>query len=78
MAQLTYMNWAPKLKIAAGTATVIGIVLGLLDRVFAPHALLAESSPDYPAWLGWLGFIVASVAALSYIIVDLAGRAGGE
>ena len=61
-------------KIAAATATVIGLLLGFFELYFSPHAIVTESSPDYPDWLKWLRWIITAVAPLVYIALDFYDR----
>jgi hypothetical protein len=58
------------LKIVAATVVVVGIVVSFLDRWYAPHALLLESSPRRPWWLAWLGWFLTSIPAVLYIVLD--------
>lgn len=58
------------LKFIAATATVIGLLLGFLERRYAPTTIVTEDSPSYPVWLAWLGWIVAAAGSIGYIIVD--------
>jgi hypothetical protein len=59
------------LKIVAGSLVVVGIVVGFIERRYAPHAFLPKSSPARPWWLpkgtGWL---LTSVMAILYIVLD--------
>ena len=57
-------------KIIAATLTIVGAILSILDRVFTPHHLLLESSPDYPNVLRTLGWIFLLVPPLIYIALD--------
>ena len=50
-----------KLKIVTATVVIVGIVVSFLDRWYAPHALLLESSPNRPWWLAWLVWVLTSV-----------------
>ena len=59
------------LKIVAATATVIGICFGLVDKLFAPQAMIIEGPDPAPAWVGWLAFATASLGAIGYILIDL-------
>lgn len=58
-------------KIVAGTLTVVGALLSVLDKVYAPHHLLLESSPDYPNFLRTLGWLFLLIAPLFYIALDV-------
>lgn len=62
------------LKTAGAIAAIIGIVLGLFQIIYAPHSLLAESSPDAANWLPWVTWSVASVGTSLYIAVDISSR----
>ena len=57
-------------KVVAAVATIIGLLLGFLERRFAPKVILMENSPNYPDWLAWLGWIMAALGALAYIAID--------
>jgi hypothetical protein len=37
---------------------------------------VTDDSPSYPEWLRWAGWILASAAAVAYIVVDVVGSAG--
>ena len=39
------------LKIVAAVVTIVGLLLGFLERYFAPTRLITEDSPNYPDWL---------------------------
>jgi hypothetical protein len=58
------------LKIVAATLTVVGVILSVLDKIYAPHRLLSESSPDYPEFLRYLGWLFLIVPPLIYIGLD--------
>ena len=58
------------LKIVAATLTVVGAILSIMDKIFAPHRLLLESSPDYPDFLRTLGWLFLLVAPIIYILLD--------
>jgi uncharacterized membrane protein len=58
------------LKVVAAVAAIIALLLGFLERYFAPKAIVTEDSPDYPDWLAWLGWIVAALGILTYIAID--------
>ena len=57
-------------KLIAAIATVVGLLLGFLERRYAPHVRVTEDSPEYPAFLAWLGWSLAAVGALGYIALD--------
>ena len=59
-----------KLKIVTATVVIVGIVVSFFDRWYAPNALLLESSPNRPWWLGWLMWVLASVPAILYLLLD--------
>ena len=63
------------LKAFAVGATVILIPLQFLERLFSPSALLLAGSSSYPPWLGWIVFVLASVAPVAYIVIDVIDRA---
>jgi uncharacterized membrane protein len=58
-------------KIICGTLVAVGLLINFFERWFAPHTLLLESSPNFPAWLGWVGWVVAVVAAVGYFFIDV-------
>ena len=60
-------------KVICGTLVSTGLLINFFERWFAPHTLLLESSPRFPAWLGWLGWLVAAAAAVGYFVIDLIG-----
>ncbi len=59
------------LKVAAGVALVLGVVMGFFSLLYAPHTLVLESSPPQASWLPWLSWIVASLSAIAYIVIDV-------
>ena len=59
------------IKIICGTLVAVGLVINFFERWFAPHTLLLESSPNFPAWLGWVGWGVAALAAVAYFVLDI-------
>ena len=58
------------LKIIAATLTVVGAILSVLDKIFAPHHLLLESSPSYPDFLRTTGWLFLLIPPLIYIALD--------
>ena len=66
-----------KLKVAAAVLTLLGVVLGLVSLIRAPHALLLESSPKTPRWLPWVGWCITTGAAITYILVDYLSSSEG-
>jgi|WetSurMetagenome_2_1015567.scaffolds.fasta_scaffold64808_2 hypothetical protein len=58
-------------KIVAATLTVVGALLSILDKVYAPHHLRLESSPDYPDFLRTLGWLFLLIAPFFYIALDV-------
>jgi hypothetical protein len=58
-------------KVVAGTLLIISLAVGFLERWYAPHALLLESSPNFPGWIGWLGFFLATLGTVAYLGVDI-------
>lgn len=58
------------LKLVAAIATLVGLLLGFLERYFAPNVRVTEDSPAYPKWLAWLGWGLAAIGALGYIALD--------
>ena len=58
-------------KVIFGTLVAVGLVINFFERWFAPHTLLLESSPNFPAWLGWTGWVVAALAAVGYFVIDI-------
>ena len=59
------------IKLIAGTLIIVSLVIGFLEKWYAPHMIVLESSPDFPNWLGWAGWIIAASAALTYIGLDV-------
>lgn len=58
-------------KAVCGTLVVVGLLINFFERKYAPHALLLESSPNFPAWLGWAGWVVALLASVGYFLIDV-------
>ena len=58
------------LKIIAGTLTVVGAILSIFDKIFAPDHLLLESSPNYPDALRTIGWLFLLIPPLIYIALD--------
>jgi uncharacterized membrane protein len=58
-------------KVVCGTLVAVGLIINFFERWFAPHTLLLESSPNFPEWLGWGGWVVAAIAAIGYVVIDL-------
>ncbi len=58
------------LKIVAGTLTVVGAILSVFDKIFAPHHLVLESSPNYPGALRIIGWLFLLIPPLIYITLD--------
>lgn len=58
------------LKIIAATLTIVGAILSISDKIFSPHHLLLESSPNYPDILRLLGWLFLLVSPLIYIWLD--------
>ncbi|MEX0805537.1 MAG: hypothetical protein WD688_19790 [Candidatus Binatia bacterium] len=58
-------------KVVAGTLLVISLAVGFLERWCAPHALILESSPDFPGWIGRLGLFLATLGTVAYLGVDI-------
>jgi len=59
------------IRIVCGTMVAMGFTINFFERWFAPHALLLETSPRFPAWLGWLGWAAAALAAIGYFAIDI-------
>jgi len=57
-------------KIIAATLTVVGVVLSVLDKIYEPHRLILENSPEYPDFLRTLGWLLLLVPPLIYIALD--------
>lgn len=55
------------LKIIGAAATILGIILAVVDRLKAPSYLVLEQSPNYQAWLGWVALFVAAVGTVILI-----------
>ena len=64
------------LKVIAGTVLVIALIIGFLERMFRPSYLMLESSRSFPSWIGWLGWGMATIAVLTYILVDFVAWKG--
>jgi hypothetical protein len=64
------------LKVIAGTVLVIALIIGFLERIFRPSYYMLESSRSFPSWIGWLGWGMATLAALTYILVDFVAWKG--
>lgn len=62
------------LKIVAAVVTIIGLLLGFLERYFAPTHLITEDSPNYPDWLAWFGWALTALGVLAYIAIDWRSR----
>jgi hypothetical protein len=63
-------------KVAAGTALAIALLIGFCERWFRPSYLRLEQSRRFPAWLGWFGWGLAAIATLTYVLVDLVAWRG--
>ena len=57
-------------KIVAGTATVIGIIISILEAVYSPVYIVDADSPNFPGWIGWVRLLMTSLAPLVYIAID--------
>ena len=64
------MTATAAIKIIAAVVTIIGLLLGFLERYFAPSVRITEDSPNYPAWLAWLGWILTALGILAYVAID--------
>ncbi len=62
------MGLKSSLKISAGTATVIGLIITWLNRLFGPSPIMEES--DYPDVMIWVGLIISSVGIIAYLVID--------
>jgi len=58
------------LKIIAASLTVVGAILSVFDKIFAPDHLLLESSPNYPDALRTIGWLFLLIPPLIYIALD--------
>ena len=58
------------LKLISGTVLVIALVIGFFERWFRPSYLMLEPSSRFPSWIGWLGWGMATLATLTYILID--------
>jgi hypothetical protein len=58
------------LKVLTAVLVVVGLVLGLAERLYKPHAILLESSPKQPTWLPWLSWGISAASAIGYIVLD--------
>ncbi len=64
------MHLPSPFKLVAAFATILGLILGFLERKYAPNFRVTSDSPRYPRWLAWLGWTLAAVGAIAYIPVD--------
>lgn len=58
------------IKAIAGTALVVALVIGFLERWFTPNYLVTEDSREIPPWIGWLGWILAALGTITYVAID--------
>ena len=58
------------LKIISATLTLVGAILSIFDKIFAPHHLLLEGSPNYPDALRTVGWLFLLIPPLIYIALD--------
>jgi hypothetical protein len=58
------------LKIIAATLTVVGAILSILDKIYAPHVMEDTGSPNYPNFLRLLAWLFLLVPPLIYIWLD--------
>lgn len=63
---MTKRDW----KIVAATLTIVGAILSILDKIFAPSYLLLESSSKYPNALRTIGWLFLLLPSLIYIALD--------
>lgn len=70
------INTLQAVKLVAGTLVVVGVVLGLLNQLLAPSALILESSPNRPKWMPWAAWAVPSFSALIYLYIDAFAETG--
>jgi hypothetical protein len=54
-------------KIIATFVTILGLVLGFVERFTAPPLLALKPAPRYHDLLGWSGWILAAVGAVMLI-----------
>lgn len=59
------------IKVASGTALVLGLIFGFVERWYAPTVLAIQGSTILPAWVGWLGWLLVAGAAIVYFVVDI-------
>jgi hypothetical protein len=57
-------------KVISGTVLVIALIIGFFERWFRPSYLMLEESRSFPSWIAWLGWGLATLATLTYILVD--------
>ena len=57
-------------KVVAFTVLVIALIIGFFERWFRPSYLMLEQSHSFPTWIGWLGWGLATLATLTYALVD--------
>ena len=59
------------LKIVAGTLTVVGVVMAVLEHIFAPDYLVFGKSPLDTPWFIWPKLVITSLAPIAYIVIDV-------
>ncbi len=57
-------------KVAAGTVLVMALIIGFFERWFRPSYLMLETSRSFSSWIGWLVWGSATLATLTYVLVD--------
>ena len=59
------------IKLISGTLVFVGLVLGFIERRYAPIALVTDDSTILPSWVGWAAWLFSGVAAAIYVLVDI-------
>jgi hypothetical protein len=58
-------------KVIAGTALVVALILGLIERCFRPSYLTLEESRQAPTWVPWFAWGLTALATGAYVLVDV-------
>lgn len=69
-ARFTQRSPHAALKIAAALTSLLGLLLGFLERRYRPHARVTSDSPRYPPWLAWLGWSLTAAGVIGYVAID--------
>lgn len=57
-------------KIVAATVTVIGVLFGILDSIFAPNYYVDETGLPGHNFMALMKLIMTSIAPIAYIVID--------